>query len=147
MSAQVPALNHSRILTAVAALIAETQGDGRAPLCIAVCDAVGDLLHYTRMAGAKRRGTPIAVGKAYTAAVLETCTSALHARLEREHLTLADFCADPPHCLTSLAGGVPLTLNGLTVGGAGVSGRRPEEDEMLAGRLAALLSAAVFQPE
>ena len=59
-------LHHARILRAVADLAAEAEGDGQAPLCIAVCDAVGDLLHYTRMAGAKRRGTPIAQAKAYT---------------------------------------------------------------------------------
>ena len=83
MSGQPDMPHHARILRAVADLAAEAEGDGQAPLCIAVCDAVGDLLHYTRMAGAKRRGTPIALAKAYTAAVLETPTSALHARLER----------------------------------------------------------------
>ncbi len=139
MPEQPGILNHSRILAVVAALVAEAEGDGRAPLCIAVCDAVGDLLHYTRMAGAKRRGTPIAVGKAYTAAVLETTTSALHARLERERLTLADFCDGPAPRLTSLAGGVPLAQDGRTLGGVGVSGRKPEEDEILATRLVAAL--------
>ncbi len=139
MSGQPDMPHHARILRAVADLAAEAEGDGQAPLCIAVCDAVGDLLHYTRMAGAKRRGTPIALAKAYTAAVLETPTSALHARLEREHLSLADFCDGPQHRLTSLAGGVPLCLEGRTVGGVGVSGRKPAEDEVLAGRLAAAL--------
>ena len=139
MSGQPDMPHHARILRAVADLAAEAEGDGQAPLCIAVCDAVGDLLHYTRMAGAKRRGTPIALAKAYTAAVLETPTSALHARLEREHLSLADFCGGPQHRLTSLAGGVPLCLEGRTVGGVGVSGRKPAEDEVLAGRLAAAL--------
>ena len=74
MSGQPDMLHHARILRAVADLAAEAEGDGQASLCIAVCDAVGDLLHYTRMAGAKRRGTPIALAKAYTAAVLETPT-------------------------------------------------------------------------
>ena len=124
MSGQPDMLHHARILRAVADLAAEAEGDGQAPLCIAVCDAVGDLLHYTRMAGAKRRGTPIAQAKAYTAAVLETPTSALHARLVREHLSLADFCDGPQHRLTSLVG---------------ISGRKPAEDEVLAGRLAAAL--------
>ena len=139
MSGQPDMLHHARILRAVADLAAGAEGDGQAPLCIAVCDAVGDLLHYTRMAGAKRRGTPIAQAKAYTAVVLETPTSALHARLEREHLSLADFCDGPQYRLTSLAGGVPLCLEGRTVDGVGVSGRKPAEDEVLAGRLAAAL--------
>lgn len=129
-------LHHTRIMAAVAALIAEVENDGRPPLCIAVCDAAGDLLHYTRTAGAARRGTAIAKAKAYTAALLETPTSALHARLERERLTLADFC---DATLTSLAGGVPLTLNSRTLGGVGISGRKPDEDELLASRLAAAL--------
>lgn len=73
-------------------------------------------------------GTPIAQAKAYTAAVLETPTSALHARLQQEGLSLTDFCDGG---LTSLAGGVPLTLDGKTLGGLGVSGRKPVEDEAL----------------
>ena len=72
MSGQPDMLHHARILRAVADLAAEAEGDGQAPLCIAVCDAVGDLLHYTRMAGAKRRGTPIAQAKAYTAVTMGT---------------------------------------------------------------------------
>ncbi len=139
MPGQSGILNHRHILAAVATLAAEAERDGGAPLCIAVCDAVGDLLHYSRMAGGKRRGTPIAVGKAYTSAVLETSTSALHARLERERLTLADFCDGPAPRLTSLAGGVPLAWDGRTLGGVGVSGRKPEEDEILATRLATVL--------
>ncbi len=130
-------LSHTTILRAVSELAAQAEADGRAPLCIAVCDAVGDLLVYTRMRGAARRGTPIAQAKAHTAAVLEIATSALHARLQTEQLSLADFC---DHALTSLAGGVPLTLDGKTIGGLGVSGRKPAEDEALALRLAEALS-------
>lgn len=129
-------LSHATILRAVSELAAQAEADGRAPLCIAVCDAVGDLLFYARMRGAARRGTPIAQAKAYTAAVLETPTSALHARLQAEKLSLADFCDGP---LTSLAGGVPLTRDGKTIGGLGISGRKPVEDEALALRLAEAL--------
>lgn len=129
-------LSHANILRSVSEFAAQAEADGGPHLCIAVCDAVGDLLHYTRMRAAARRGTPIARAKAYTAAVLETSTGALHARLEREGLSLADFCDGS---LTSLAGGVPLTLDGRTVGGVGVSGRKPEEDEILALRLAEAL--------
>lgn len=129
-------LSHSTLLRAVSELAADVQADGRAPLCIAICDATGDLLLYIRMRGAARRGTPIAQAKAYTAAVLETPTSALHARLQQEGLSLTDFCDGG---LTSLAGGVPLTLDGKTLGGLGVSGRKPVEDEALALRLAEAL--------
>ena len=59
----------------------------------------------------------------------------------REHLSLADFCDGPQHRLTSLAGGVPLCLEGRTVGGVGISGRKPAEDEVLAG-----LKAAGLEP-
>ena len=129
--------HHALIARAVAELAATAEADGGRPLCIAVCDREGRLHHFLRMTGAARRGDPIARAKAYTAATLECLTSALHARLHDEGITLADF-ADAG--LTSLAGGAPVRRNGMTLGGVGVSGRKPAEDETLAKALAARLA-------
>lgn len=129
--------HHAAAARAVADLAAAAEADGGKPLCIAVCDGEGHLRHFLRMTGAARRGDPIARAKAYTAATLECVTSALHARLHREGISLADF-ADPG--LTSLAGGAPIRRDGRTLGGVGVSGRLPEMDEELALALAARLA-------
>lgn len=130
---------HTAIALAVAELAAAAEADGGRPLCIAVCDADGRLRHFMRMTGAARRGDPIARAKAYTAATLECLTSALHGRLRAEGISLADF-ADGDLC--SLAGGAPVLKRGTTVGGVGISGRKPEEDEALARALAARLAGA-----
>lgn len=129
--------HHAAVARAVADLAATAETDGGRPLCIAVCDGEGRLCHFLRMTGAARRGDPIARAKAYTAATLECVTSALHARLHREGISLADF-ADAG--LTSLPGGAPIRRDGRTVGGTGVSGRTPEMDEELALALAARLA-------
>ena len=131
--------HHADIARAVGELAAAAEADGGRPLCIAICDGDGRLQHFMRMTGAARRGDPIAHAKAYTAATLECLTSALHERLHAEGISLADF-ADGG--LTSLPGGAPVRKNGTTVGGVGISGRKPAEDEVLALALAARLGEA-----
>ncbi len=44
---------------------------------------------------------------------------------------------------TSIAGGVPLLVNGNSAGGIGVSGRKIEEDEELASQFAQMLTSEV----
>ena len=75
----------------------------------------------------------MARGKAYTSAKMHCSTSALHERLIREKLSLADFMDER---MTSMPGGVPMfDENGVLIAGIGVSGRSPEEDEALALRV------------
>ena len=124
------------ILRAVADLAAEAEGDGQAPLCIAVCDAVGDRCTTRAWPGPNGAARHRDLAKTYTAAVLETPTSALHARLVREHLSLGFLRRLTPADQQALTCSC---LEGRTVGGVGVSGRKPAEDEVLAGRLAAAL--------
>ena len=110
--------------------------DQGVPMNIAVVDAGGNLKAFLRMDGAPVRLIAIAQGKAYTAARMGSATADFARRLEREHLTLADFCDSG---LTAMQGGLPLLYEGHTVLGVGVSGRSTRDDEALAGRLLELL--------
>ena len=118
-------LNHCIINDAVANFLTSVD-DALPPFCIALCDSSGELVYFLKMSHAVKRASAIAKAKARTAALMEISTRQLHERLLRENLTLVDFCHTN---LTSIAGGVPLSLRGKTSAGIGVSGRTPEQDE------------------
>jgi uncharacterized protein GlcG (DUF336 family) len=119
----------SQLLQACAQLEKTAGQDGKPPVCFAVVDHAGELLCFHRMDGAPVRLVSIAIGKAYTAARMEAPTLAFQARLNREVLTLADFCDSG---LTALPGGVPLRIGAKGFGAVGVSGRALVDDNALA---------------
>ena len=131
-------LSHTALARVLDKLVVEA-GDG-SPVCLAIANAHGDLLALLCMDGTPRRSIAIAQGKAYTSARIGLDTSAFHLRLQKEALTLADFCDSR---LTSIQGGVVIqNEQGTLLGGLGISGRKPEDDEKLALRLRSLLLAA-----
>jgi len=104
-------------------------GEGK-PVCIAVTDSDLALLFLLRQPGARVHIEHMAIGKAYTSARMGCTTEALHQRLVREQRAL-DYFMD--HDMTAMQGGVPLLGgNGSVIAGIGVSGRLPEEDEVIA---------------
>ncbi|MBQ4615766.1 MAG: heme-binding protein [Mailhella sp.] len=104
-------------------------GPGKA-LCLAVTAPDLALLCALRQPGAPLHIERMACGKAYTCARMGCSTDALHKRLIREQRTLADFM--DPH-MTAMQGGVPLRdESGTLIAGIGISGRLPEEDEIVA---------------
>ena len=114
----------------------ELAADG-APVCLAITSSDGALAALLRMPGVPGRIEHMAKGKAYTSAKMGCTTSALHDRLSREYITLADFM-DPG--MTSMPGGVPLIdKEGGILLGIGVSGRTAAEDEVLALRIRDML--------
>lgn len=131
-----PLLSDLDLLHAAARLIDEARHDGLPPVCLAICNADGQLSLFLRMDGAPVRLIAIARAKAYTAARMGMATTDFARRLEREHLALADFCDSG---LTSMQGGLPLLHAGKIIFGLGVSGRKTREDEALCRRLLALL--------
>lgn len=131
-----PFLSDLDLLHAAERLLKEARHDGLPPVCLAICNADGQPAFFLRMDGAPVRLIAIAQGKAYTAARMGSATADFARRLEREHLTLADFCDSG---LTAMQGGLPLLHEGHTVLGVGVSGRSTRDDEALAGRLLELL--------
>ncbi|TLU71495.1 GlcG/HbpS family heme-binding protein [Lichenicoccus roseus] len=100
------------------------------PICIAVCDERGLLLGFVRMDGAPVRSVEIAQNKAYSAARLGVTTAAFHERMLRENMP-ASYFGDPR--LTGMPGGsVVLSADGRVVGGVGISGLAPSQDQEIA---------------
>lgn len=105
------------------------------PVCLSICDAYGFLVCFVRMDDAPLRSIEIAQRKAYTSARMGMTTTAFHTRLEQSHSPIG-YYGDA--LFTALAGGAAmLGQNGEVVGGVGVSGLAPEDDQVLADELAA----------
>jgi glc operon protein GlcG len=114
--------------------VAQAEALGR-PVCVAVTDERGALLAFTRMDGAPIRSIKLSEAKAYSAARLGVSTTAFHERLVRDGM-LASYFADPT--LTALPGGAVIcSQSGATIGGVGISGLAPAEDQKLADAAAA----------
>jgi uncharacterized protein GlcG (DUF336 family) len=103
----------------------------------AVVDAGGNLVAFGRMDGAEIAGPVLAVDKAYTALANRTATSEL-AKLAAPGGELFGLHANGGGRFVIFGGGVPILVDGIVVGGVGVSGASAAEDEAcaLAGRTA-----------
>jgi len=107
----------------------EARKDGLAPICLAVYDRNGLQSFFLRMENTIKLAIPLASEKAKTSALMGISTRQMHNRLVTENLSLADFCGS---ATTGLIGGMPIVYDGKILGGVGVSGRKPEDDEKLA---------------
>ncbi|NPD69083.1 heme-binding protein [Lichenicola cladoniae] len=108
------------------------------PMCVAVTDERGALLAFSRMDGAPVRSIKLSEAKAYSAARLGVTTTAFHARLVREGVQ-ASYFADST--LTGLPGGAVIcSQSGAIIGGIGISGLAPVEDQQIADEVAAALA-------
>jgi uncharacterized protein GlcG (DUF336 family) len=101
----------------------------------AVVDAGGHLVAFGRMDGAEIAGPVLAVDKAYTAVANRTATSEL-AKLAAPGGELFGLHANGGGRFVIFGGGIPILVDGIVVGGVGVSGASAAEDEACA--LAAL---------
>lgn len=125
--------------TLVDKAVAKAAADFKRPICVAICDKYGFLLAFGRMDGAPVRSIALSQGKAYSAARMGVDTDAFLERLNRENIPASYFCDDK---LTGLPGGVVLKdSKDDLIGGAGISGLKPEEDQAIA----TMLVAAVKQ--
>ena len=116
--------------------IEEAEKEFKRPICVSVCDQYGFLIAFLRMDGAPLRAVEISQGKAYSASRMGTNTDAFLERLRRENVPSSYFCDDK---LTALPGGSVLkNADGEVVGGIGISGLAPDEDQALANRLAGM---------
>ncbi len=130
-------IEQKKVLAALQAL-SGLAGEGL-PVALCITDEHGFMLGFTQMDGCSSHMILMAIAKARTASRMGVSTSRFHERLVREQLSLADFNEER---FTSVSGGVPVRdAQGQMLGGIGVSGRRPEEDETLALALADMLAA------
>ncbi|MFW6028590.1 MAG: GlcG/HbpS family heme-binding protein [bacterium] len=93
---------------------------------VAVVDAGGHLLGFMRRDGAIPASVEVALAKARTAATFNAPTGVLEDRIaERPGMMILPGA-------TALRGGLPLVAEGSPVGGIGVSGGTPQQDEQIA---------------
>ena len=93
---------------------------------IAIVDEGGNLLHFQRMDGALIGSVDVSIGKARTAALFRRSTKVF----EELAKTRPAITTLPNGVL--LQGGVPVVVNGQTVGAVGVSGVTSQQDEQIA---------------
>jgi uncharacterized protein GlcG (DUF336 family) len=108
------------------------------PECIAVVDASGELLAFSRMDGARPGSIEIALTKARSAARRRrpTAEEAGGDALAAVRLALAARSN-----VTGIGGGLPIVVDGQTIGGVGVSSGTSDEDvEVASAGIAALLA-------
>lgn len=118
----------------VSAAVEQAEAEFKRPICVAVCDQYGFLSAFARMDGVPIRTIEISQGKAYSASRMGSNTDAFLERLRREDVPSTYFCDDK---LTALPGGsVVKDCNGKVIGGVGISGLAPHEDQTLANRVA-----------
>ncbi|MGH8572999.1 MAG: GlcG/HbpS family heme-binding protein [Gammaproteobacteria bacterium] len=100
------------------------------PVTIAVVDESGHLKAFARMDGAGLIATDVALNKAYTSAATGAPTSGVHQFISSDPGSLLSM----PHLprFTVVAGGIPIGVDGATVGAVGVSGGSPEVDDQIA---------------
>ena len=101
------------------------------PQCVAVTDESGILIAFERMDGGKVSSVSIAIDKAFTAAVARNATSfygkASHPDGPAWGINQTNggrFCV--------IGGGLPVVVDGVVVGGVGVSSGTAEQDEVVA---------------
>jgi uncharacterized protein GlcG (DUF336 family) len=122
---------------ASSAALGEALKQPEAPIAVAVVDDHGKLVCFARMDGCPPVVIELALMKAYTAAVAMLDTVAFAARDKEWGRDLATYGDDR---FTYLQGGLVIwsepgagEAGRILLGGIGVSGRMPDEDERLAG--------------
>ncbi len=102
-----------------------------ATVSVAVVDAGGNLKAFLRMDGAEIAGPTIAVDKAFTAVANQTATHLL-AEQAAPGGPLFGLHTCGAGRFVIFGGGIPITQEGLVVGGIGVSGGTVDEDVVCA---------------
>ena len=127
----------ARIVTDAAQAEADKRG---LKVTIVVVDPAGVPIALRRMDDAPLPGPEIATGKAQTAARFGNPTAVFEQRLQKEgQLRYLSF----PVAVVASEGGIPIKLDGKTVGAVGVSGATSQEDGLIAAAGVAALEAAL----
>lgn len=131
-------LADARSIAAAARAEAERRG---AAVSIAICDAGGHLLLLERLDGASPASTEAAAAKARMAALNGKPTAEQEQAINGERPALLQLSGLFGQPAVAMAGGLPLQLNGQTLGAVGVSGMTPEVDGAIGAAGVAVLAA------
>ena len=96
-------------------------------VCIAILDDGGHLLHLVRMDGASPANARIAMEKGRTAAESRRSSAVWEERIKAGRNAMLGMPG-----ITPVQGGLPIIVEGICVGGVGVSGVQSHEDEQIA---------------
>lgn len=128
-------LTHDDVETILAASKAHAIANNWA-VCISVVDDGGHLLGFLRLDGSAPASVEISQGKAYSAAVRRRPTKG-----DEEMVNNGRVSALSMPGITFLEGGVPIVIDGETVGAVGVSGVKSSDDALIASAGIAALQA------
>ena len=101
------------------------------PMCIAVTDESGHLMAFDRMDGGKVSSSPIAIDKALTGAVARKPTHIYNELCQPGKPTFGIHVTNNAH-FSIIGGGFPVTVDGVIVGGVGISSGTAHEDQIVA---------------
>lgn len=121
-------LNQNKVQALINQAIGQAESAGQF-IAVSICDTHGELLGFMRMDSVSLQAGVLAQNKAYTSARDRQPSGNLGAWARETGKTLA-YWTDPK--ITGIKGGLPIELNGVVVGGIGISGLSEEEDETLA---------------
>jgi glc operon protein GlcG len=96
-------------------------------VAVAILDDGGHLLHFIRMDGATPANARIAVAKGRTAAESRRSTGMWEERIKQGRMSMLGMPG-----VTPVQGGLPIVVDGVCIGGVGVSGVQSHEDEQIA---------------
>lgn len=129
-------LAHADAISIIEAIRTELEANGKGA-AIAVVDAHGELLAFLRTDGCRLPSIGIAINKAYTAARERIESGELGDRSQEDGFPMTNF---GELRYVTWGGGVPINIDGETIGAVGVSGLPEEEDIALARMGAGLLA-------
>jgi glc operon protein GlcG len=122
-------LSMEEAASAVQATLAEASKDPSQPIAVAVVDSYGELIYFASMDGFLPLFGHMAIKKAFTAAHFRQSTREFNNILREWQFELATWDDDRA---TNVSGGLCIKKSdGTLLGGIGVSGRAPDEDEEL----------------
>lgn len=113
-------------------------------ITVAVVDAGGFLVALERQDGARPMTPSIATSKAYSAAVMQRPSNMLKPWSESDPTFFSQVARMGMYPIVATDGGLTIKRDGEILGGLGVSGGRPEEDQAIC---EGALTAAGYQLE
>lgn len=134
-------LNLAAAKRIVAAAVSEAHKDGSGG-AIAITDEGGALLYLERLDDTFPAASPVSIGKARTAATFRRPTRVFEDAIKNGRVALAAV-----DVMTPLVGGIPIVVDGQTVGAIGVSGANSAARDEEIAQAGANASAAIVLEE